>query len=182
MILHSKGREEFYKAKNFFFVITIFKTISIFEGSLVLTVVYIWLCGDRSHSDVPALCAHEHSALLPQLQQGRPCRWRKKIQWVLPSQRSGSVGFLRNKAIVLEKISWKVIAVSHVPENTLFNPHFACPLLLPLLVFQPGLSWSLLLPHPLDHLLCSLSICETLEWLLLTQGWTSTLWSLLAAE
>lgn len=38
VMLHSEDREEFYKAKNFFFVITTFKTIPIFEGSLVLTV------------------------------------------------------------------------------------------------------------------------------------------------
>lgn len=87
-----------------------------------------------------------------------------KIKRVLPSQRPGSVGFLRNQPMVLEKISWQVTALPTSQK------------ILPLTCTLPALSsclcWSsshhLLLQCSLGNLLCSLSHVSSFEWLLLT--------------
>lgn len=43
---------------------------------------YIFDSGDKSGSDVPSSCAHEHSALLPQLLQSRPWkRWKNQVSF-----------------------------------------------------------------------------------------------------
>lgn len=96
--------ERSYKTKNFF-ITTTFKTISIFEGSLVLTAVYIWLCGDRSHSS--SLCWWTLSFASP-VTARKTLQEEEKDPVSLSSQRSGSVGFPRNKTMVLENFSWKV--------------------------------------------------------------------------
>lgn len=164
MILHSEGREELqnqeflhyrYFQNNFNF----WRKLSI-GSSIYLT---LW----RQKSFQP--CVLMNIQLCHKTLQEE-----EKDPLSLSSQKSGSVGFPRNKPMLLENFSWKVSCsrkCSHQSTLCLSSP-----------LAPPGLSVTTCCCHSPWTICCAHCHMWDLGILLLPQWWTSTLRSLLAAQ